>query len=195
MRINKPNKRILILCEGLTEYFYAKSLQAELPRSFQRSLSISIVCNSKNDPKSIAAEARKRKIRARKERNSYDSIWLFFDNDNSSQLDAAFRIINNEGFCVAYSSICIEHWFILHIENCGRAFRNGSEALNHLKKLWPGYHKTKMKHYQELRSKLELAIDRAKTLRKNVQTDLPRHQRNPFFTIDRLIKFFNDFEE
>lgn len=195
MKINKPNKRILILCEGVTEYLYAKSLQSELPRSIQRSISVEIDYNSKNDPKSLAEEARKRKRKARKERNSYDSVWLFFDHDNWPQLEAAFRIIEAEGFCIAYSSMCIEHWFILHFEHCGRSFQDGNEALRFLKNKWPEYHKTRLKHYDLLKDKLDTAIDRAKTLRRNVQTDLPKHQRNPYFTIDKLIDFFDEFKK
>lgn len=195
MRINKPNKRILILCEGVTEYLYAKSLQSELPRQLQRSISIEIDYNSRNDPKSLAEEAVKRKRKARKERNSYDSVWLFFDHDNWPQLEAAFRIIDSEGFCIAYSAMCIEHWFILHFENCGRSFHDGGEALRFLKTNWPEYHKTKLKHYEILKEDLETAIDRAKTLRRNVQADLPKHQRNPYFTIDKLIDFFNEFKK
>ena len=195
MKINKPNKRILILCEGVTEYLYAKSLQSELPRSLQRSISVEIDYNSRNDPKSLAEEARKRKRKARKERNSYDSVWLFFDHDNWPQLEAAFRIIDAEGFCIAYSAMCIEHWFILHFENCGRSFQDGTEALRFLKTKWPEYHKTKLKHYEILKDDLDTAIDRAKTLRRNLQADLPKHQRNPYFTIDKLIDFFNDFKK
>lgn len=195
MRINKPNKRILILCEGVTEYLYAKSLQSELPRNLQRSISIEIDYNSRNDPKSLAEAGRQRKRKARKERNSYDSVWLFFDHDNWPQLEAAFKIVDSEGFCIAYSAMCIEHWFILHFENCGRSFQNGTEALRFLKTKWPEYHKTRLKHYELLKEDLDTAIDRAKTLRKNVQTDLPKHERNPYFTIDKLIDFFNDFKK
>lgn len=195
MKINKPNKRILILCEGVTEYLYAKSLQSQLPRNLQRSISIEIDYNSKNDPKSLAEEARKRKRKARKERNSYDSIWLFFDHDNWPQLEAAFRIIDSERFCIAYSSMCIEHWFILHFENCGRSFQDGTEALRFLKTKWPEYHKTKLKHFQLLKSNLNTAIERAKILRKNIQKELPKYQRNPYFTIDKLIEFFDEFEK
>lgn len=195
MKINRPNKRILILCEGVTEYLYAKSLQSELPRNLQRSISIDIDYNSKNDPKSLAEEARKRKRKARKERNSYDSVWLFFDHDSWPQLEAAFRIVNTEGFCIAYSAMCIEHWFILHFENCGRSFQDSTETLRFLKTKWPGYHKTKLKHYEILKDDLDAAIERAKTLRTNVQTNLPKHQRNPYFTIDKLIDFFNDLKK
>jgi hypothetical protein len=195
MRFNRPYKRILILCEGITEYLYAKSLQSELPRELQRSISIEIDYNSKNDPKSLSIEARNRKKKAKKERNSYNTIWLFFDNDNWPQLEEAFRIIDSEEFYIAYSSICIEHWFILHFEDCGRSFRNSGEALSHLKLKWPEYHKTKFKHYDELKNNLEAAISRAKILRNNIQIDLPLHQQNPYFTIDKLIDFFRYFEK
>lgn len=195
MRINKPNKRILILCEGVTEYFYAKSLQSELPRNLQRSIAIEIDYNSKNDPESLAKEAQKRKIKARNERNPYESVWLFFDNDNWPQLEAAFKIIDAEGFHIAYSSICIEHWFILHFENCGRSFQNGAAALKYLKTKWPQYHKTKLKHYQLLKDDLNIAIERARTLREHIQKELPRYQRNPYFTIDQLIDFFGELEK
>lgn len=196
MKINKPNKRILILCEGFTEELYAKSLKSELPRNLQRSITIDIDRNSKNDPKSLAEEARRRKRYAKRDRNAYDSIWLFFDNDNKvQQLKSAFKIIDEEGFSFAYSSMCIEHWFILHFENCGRSFQDGTEALRFLKTKWPEYHKTKLKHYEILKDELDTAIDRAKTLRRNVQTNLPKHQRNPYFTIDKLIDFFEEFKK
>lgn len=190
--ISLPNKRILIICEGITEYLYAKSLQSELPRKLQRSVSIEIDYNSKNDPKGLAEEARKRKRTAMGEKNAYDSIWLFFDHDNWPQLQAAFSIIETEEFCIAFSSVCIEHWFILHFENCGRSFQNGEEALHYLRSKWPNYHKTKIKHYEELRNRLDTALVRAKAFRRNVQTDLPKHQRNPYFTIDKLIEFFKE---
>lgn len=119
---------------------------------------------------------------------------MFFDHDNWPQLEAAFRIIESEGFCIAYSALCIEHWFILHFENCGKSFLNGAEALRHLKTLWPEYHKSKLKHYHHLKEYLDVAKKRAKALRGNIQTDLPKFQRNPFFTIDKLIDYFTDFE-
>ncbi|MEZ4850273.1 MAG: RloB family protein [Bacteroidia bacterium] len=195
MRINKPNKRILILCEGVTEYLYAKALQNQLPRSLQRSVNIEIDFNSRNDPHSLAKEAGKRKKKAKKENNPYDSIWLFFDNDNWSQLESAFKIIETEKFCIAYSSMCIEHWFILHFEDCGRAFQNGGEAITYLKNHWPNYHKTKLKHYLLLKEQLPTAMKRAKIRRKNIQPDFPKHTRNPYFTVDKLIEFFKNILE
>jgi hypothetical protein len=38
----KVNRLILILCEGLTEYYYARALHSELPRAVQRSISVEV---------------------------------------------------------------------------------------------------------------------------------------------------------
>lgn len=162
--IVKVNQRILILCEGLTEYIYAKALQMELPRPTQRSVSIEIYHSTQNDPLSLAKEATRRVKKARKERNPYDKVWLFFDHDNNPRLQAAFELIAIHDFGIAYTAICFEHWLILHYENCGRAFRNADEAMKYLKKFWPGYHKTKSKAFEELRDKLEVAMERAEVM-------------------------------
>lgn len=186
----KVNQRILILCEGLTEYYYARALHNELPRSAQRSISVEVDYSQKNDSKHLANEAVRRAKRAKKERNAYDAIWLFFDHDNSPHLDAAFDIIESYGIKFAFCAICIEHWFILHYEDRGKAFANGAEALEHLKKLWPEYHKTKSKPYEKLKENLGNARKRAGIIMKNQEKGLPLLKRNPYFSVCDLIDFF-----
>jgi hypothetical protein len=191
----KLNKRILILCEGATEYLYARALQMELPRHLQRSVSIEIFYQTQNDPKSLIQEAKRRTRAAIKERNAYDTVWLFFDNDRWPQLSEAFDLINRTDYKIAYTSICLEHWFILHFENCGRAFRNGDEATSYLNKLWPAYHKTKINAYKELKGRLADAIGRANTLNRNQDQGISIAQRNPYFTVQDLVQFFNILKE
>ena len=188
------NERILILCEGATEYLYAKSLQMELPRNLQRSVSIEIYFQSQNDPKSLVSEARRRERAAQSERNPYDTIWVFFDNDRWPQLAQAFELIERFGYRAAYSSMCIEHWFILHFEQCGRAFANGEEATRYLKALWPAYHKTKVNAYYELRAQLQDAISRAIMVNQHQDNELPIHRRNPYFTVQELVDFFEQLK-
>jgi hypothetical protein len=188
------NQRILILCEGVTEYIYAKSLQMELPRNLQRSISIEIDYQSQNDPKSLVTEARKRIRNAIKERNAYDTVWLFFDKDRWQALRETFELIRKDGVKIAYTSICIEHWFILHFENCGRAFATGEAAIRYLNRLWPKYHKTKVNAYKELRDRLQNAIERANTIVRNQDTAIAAHDRNPYFTIQELIEFFDELK-
>ena len=190
MRKRRYNKRILILCEGQTEYLYAKSLQMALPRDQQRSVSIEIDFDTENDPLKLVKAARRRKQKAKKEQNSYDDIWLFFDHDNWPQLPDAFAMIDQEGFRIAYSAICLEHWFILHFEDCGRAFVDGKEAERYLKKHWPTYHKTKIKHFAILEDRLEVARERAVLIRKRVVPDKEVFEQNPYTTVDHLIDYF-----
>lgn len=194
--MRKLNKRILILCEGMTEYLYAKGLQMELPRDLQRSISIEISYSNRNDPKSLIQEAIRKNKLAKKERNAYDNIWLFFDHDNSPHLAEVFSVIEKESFSYAYSAMCIEHWFILHFEDCGRAFQNGDEAEKHLKRFLPAYHKTKTNAYAELSRHLDIAISRAERIRKKQEEDgVHKHLRNPFFTVHDLIEFFNKLKD
>lgn len=189
MSSRKLNKRILILCEGVTERLYATALKADLPRTLQRSIAIEINEGDRQDPLSLVNQAMAKAKRARKERNPYDVIWLFFDHDNWPQLRTAFEGIEAEGFEFAITSLCLEHWFILHFENCGRAFQEGEDAERYLRRLWPDYHKTKINHFRVLKDQLPVALERANVLNRT-QRDLPVFQRNPFFTIPKLLEFF-----
>ncbi len=192
MSRRRPFKRILILCEGFTEDVYAKALRAQLPRDKQRMITVEIVRHKQNDPNSLLAEARKRSLTAKREKNAYDAIWLFFDHDNSPHLQMVFDGIEKERFQVAYSSICLEHWFILHFEYCGRNFGDAESTVRHLRSLWPAYHKTKVNHFNELRPNLDVAISRAEQLCKEKEKDYPILNRQPYTTVHRFIAFFND---
>lgn len=194
MRRLKVYKRILILCEGMTEYYYAKSLQKELPRDLQRSINLEIFDQKPNDPRSLALAAWKRVSLGKKDGNGYDAVWLFFDHDHWPQLSKAFDLIKRDKFRIAFTVICIEHWFILHFENCGRAFQNAEEATRYLTRLWPEYHKTRINAYSELKDQLDIAIDRAKILNRNQEDGIALMNRNPYFSIHELIMFFEDLK-
>jgi hypothetical protein len=193
MSLRKLNRRILILCEGTTERFYASELRNELPKTKQRSIAIEISEGNRQDPLSLVNEAIVKAKRARKERNPYEIIWLFFDHDNWPQLQNAFAVIEKEEFKIAFTSLCLEHWFILHFENCGRAFQKGEEVERYLIRLWPAYHKTTINHFQKLKGQLPQAIERANQLNRR-QSDIPVFQRNPYFTIPDLLEFFESLK-
>lgn len=183
------NKRILIFCEGMTEYLYAKSLQNQLPREKRRYLSVEIGQSQQNDPLSIVKEAERKVKIAEKERNKYDNVWLFFDHDNWPQLKEALIRAEREGFKLSFTAMSIEYWFILHFEDCGKAFANGEECLKYLKKHWPGYHKTKINHYAELEDRLDVAIERAERLEKRNEA-IEIIDAQPYTSIHHLIAFF-----
>ena len=191
----KPNKRVFVYCEGITEYLYAKSLQETLPRSAQRQIKIEYNYDLDNEPATMIKKALSLVKEAKRDKVPYDDVWLFFDNDNRQNLEIVFSRIEKEGFKFSFSSISIEHWFILHFEECGKSFSSPQEAERYLKKLWPEYHKTKVKHYDYLQDKIERAIHHAHKIKKNTDPDIPISRKNTYFTVDELISFFRKLME
>lgn len=191
--MNLPYKRILVICEGLTEYFYAKSLQSTLPRNVQRNFAVELDYDSKNEPALMLDKAIKRVQQANRSKVPYDVVWLFFDNDNRSGLNKIFSKISEQKFRFAYSSKCIEFWFLLHFIDCGRDFYDCDETLQLLKKYWPVYHKTKINHYDFLKGSLNHAINRAINQRNYIGHELEVYQKNPFTNVDELVLFFVEY--
>ena len=142
----------------------------------------------------MLAEATERVAQAKREKQPYTMVWLFFDHDNSPHLEEVFRGIRKSGYSVAFSAISIEFWFILHFEENGRAFASGDECVRHLRKLWPAYHKTKVNHFTELINYLDTAIQRAETLEKrNSEIEIVKAQ--PYTSVHYLIAYFKDLNE
>jgi len=129
MSLRRPNKRILILCEGVTDKLYATSLRAELGRNLQRNIAVEGAVGDQQNPLDLVKEAIGKKKKARKEKNPYDNIWIFFFHDNWPQLRNAFRLMEMEEFKFSFTALCLEHWFILHFEDCERAFQRGEDVL------------------------------------------------------------------
>ena len=183
-------RRILVLCEGTTEYLYARALHASLSRDRQRMVAVEIVQHKQNDPLSLVKEAKKKVVKAIYDRNAYDDVWLFFDHDNSPHLAEVFQICTYERFKIAYTAISIEFWFILHLEDSGRAFLNAEECLKSLMRLWPSYHKTKLNHYAILKEYLSLAKERASRLFNRMQGQTFIADRNPYTTVHLMVDYF-----
>lgn len=63
-------------------------------------------------------EAIKRYMRlSTKKKLQYKKKWLVFDFDGRSDYMEAIKIAKENGFEVAFSSMCIEYWFLLHFEH------------------------------------------------------------------------------
>lgn len=184
------HRRVLILCEGVTEEVYAKALRtAFLPRELQRTVTVDVVRHKKNDPLNLMAEAKDRVKQARKEKMPYDDVWLFFDHDNSPHLQDVFEQVAKHRFHLAFTAISLEYWFILHFEDCGRTFANGDDCVKYLKKHWPTYHKTKINHFVELGRYVDTAIDRAEK-REKIYAGEAILDIQPYTSVHKLVAFF-----
>lgn len=51
-----------------------------------------------------------------KQKKKYAQRWLVFDYDGHSDFDAGIKLGRSLGFNVAFSSMCIEYWFVLHFQ-------------------------------------------------------------------------------
>lgn len=189
--------RILILPEGWCEYFYAMALKNELPRDKQRGIGIEI---PKPDGKTTALQllhkALQAQTNAKRERNTYDAIWLFFDHDNQPQLGLFFESLLKTDIKMAYSSLCIEHWFIMHLVDDRSPNTSSAQVIAKLDALWQkhfkqAYHKTKLKHFEILKPYLPQAMQRAEAISRQAEGDGPALAAlNPYFTLPAFIRYF-----
>lgn len=193
------SKHILIIPQGWTEFNYASSLKRNLPRDKQRSISIEIPKpNNENQPLKLLEKAIRKIKDANRYKNPYEVVWIILDNDNNPDIKKFFKLLTNSKvkLQIAYSSICIEHWFILHLENCRTPFENAEKACKKLNTLWQKffdneYNKKDFDHYEKLKKYQCVAINRATQIEEDpINTGISIEERNPYFTIHKLIKFF-----
>jgi len=190
-----PFQKVLILCEGLTEKLYLLSVKNSLPRHLQRGVRIEIDCYKKRDPKNLVKEAIRRKTKARKEGVPYSKVWIVFDHDNLPNRDFAFNKANSEKIDIAYTSMCIELWFVIHFEDNQKHFNNGDIAKkylsdNHIK----GYEPGKTNVWKEMSAdNIQRAYKNAVSIRKgkliDIQSGVNVWDLNPYTTMDFLVRF------
>lgn len=190
-------KHILIIPEGWTEYNYAQSLKITLPRDKQRGIQI-----EKPTTDTSALQLLKRaetlRLQAKKQKNPYDTVWLFFDYDNRQRFEAFIASWKPNLTQLAYSCIAIEHWFILHLEDNRQPYASANQALDRLNRLWlehfgHAYRKTASDHFERLQPNLALAIQRNNLIHVQAEADeTALHLRNPYFTIPDFISYFQN---
>lgn len=192
--IRRPKRRMLVLCEGLTEKLYLLSIKNTLPRAAQRGIKIEIECYKKQDPKNLVKEAVRRKHKAKYEGVPYNDLWIVFDHDNLPNRDFAFKESERENIKVAFNNISIELWFIIHFENSQKQFINGKQAKeylskNYIKEYEPG--KTKIWTFLDS-NKRNIAFQNAVAIRNAKEKELKDGKKkcnlNPYTTIDILVK-------
>ena len=54
---------------------------------------------------------------SKEEKEKYSGKWMIFDYDGHDDFWDAIKFARKNGFQVAFSSMCIEYWFVLHFEN------------------------------------------------------------------------------
>ncbi|MDM8539517.1 RloB family protein [Desulfococcaceae bacterium HSG9] len=190
----KPNKRILILCEGReTEPNYFKGLKHDkYHRNKLAALRIEIYDSNKNTGKELVAEAKSLKKIANAEKNSYDAIWIVIDKDGYTKHPQTFDQANANKINIAFSSISFEFWFLLHFTYTTKAFHKSADLERHLRFEYMQNYEKYDDNYSKLKDKTDQAIGNAKKIQKYSQNDLNRgrkiYELNPYTDVDVLVQ-------
>lgn len=110
-----------------------------------------------------------------------DTIWFVFDDDGRNNVDKVINSIvynklNKKPLCLAYSSICIEYWILLHFRN-----HNGSKI----------YQNTDSSYSKRLIKMIDSEIDKCNKYRKN---QIPSYSKSNEWLEDNF-KFFLENNE
>lgn len=196
-RQRSANKRILILCEGITEKYYFEAMKDDDELKKQLASVTTDIVDAKNtSPLDIYIEAMKRVKEAQKEGNAYNLVWLVFDHDNEVNRKEAYDKSVQEDFKIAFSSMCFEVWYLLHFNYSTRSFTLCEDVVKQLKIYYKNYKKAEknkrksQNHYLDLKDKQERAIKNANRLRKAIAKNQEvQHitDYNPWCDIDILV--------
>jgi len=191
----KPD--ILIVCEGKTEEIYFKSIKEEIERS---DCAINIIV--KETGKSTAVELIEAAQSEITQDDKNDQYWAVFDKNGYTKHEEAFKIAQKRGkkVNIAFSSICFEHWILLHYEQNKTPFPKCKDVIDHLDNpaYYPGYEKP-IVTYHNLKDKTERAIKNAAWLRYNMQDELKQndgkiYKINPYTDVDKLISILISYD-
>lgn len=173
----KSYDRVLIVCEGeKTEPLYFEEFKHEYDLS---SANVVVTDASKgSDPMSIIKEAEKLYKESQKENNSFDKVFCVFDKDQHGNYDKALYMLTkaNSHFTAITSVPCFEYWFLLHFEYTTKSFPTASSVISDLKKYIPTYNKNNRRIFDNLKPRLQTAIqnaEKANQSSKNAGTDNP----------------------
>lgn len=186
----KPEKRILILCEGESEQIYLNGFRNE--ERNRRSLSaLEIYQPEDYSPYGLLTEAKKRLREAKKDHVPYNEVWIAFDKDGHANIPKTFDEARVSNVKIAFSLICFECWILLHFKQTSKPFKNCDEIIKYIKdnNFISDYDKTNF--YPLVRALIDVADNNAKWLHSQNKTDLDNgrfpYQLNAYTNFDELI--------
>ena len=111
----------------------------------------------------------------------------------------AYRKAEKNNIKTAFSSIAIEHWYLIHFKKTAKPFSTCEALIKELKKYFLEYQKTKQNDYFFLKDKLEAAFENANWLKKRMREKIEEGKHitelNPYTDVDVLVKFLLAFSK
>lgn len=193
----EPNKRILIVCEGAkTEPNYFE----ELRRYLKLNLIHVKIANRGGAPASVVGKAfqlvhdqKQAKTDDKKVAEpGFDAVWCVFDVECphlNPTFNQAVQTADQHNFLLAISNPAFEFWYILHYEYTTRAYANGGEVKDHIRRYIPGYTES-MPVFNRLIESTDIAYQRAKKLAGNhpqVGIRFPNPSTSVFLLVKELV--------
>jgi hypothetical protein len=173
------SKRLLIVCEdGKSSKLYFESFKRDekLKRDLA-SVSVEVVHPKDHSPVGLVEEAKLKTQKAKRERNPYNEIWIVLDRDQHANIDKAFDMAYANKYKIALSVICFEYWILLHFERTTYVFSKCDEIISHIRKNhFPEYFK-KANAYDDLKDKVNFAIENGKWIVNQNKADIERGQK------------------
>lgn len=118
------------------------------------------------------------KIKARRDRNPYDEIWIVLDRNGHVNIDKALNTAEANQIQVALSVICFEYWVLLHFEQTTKSFSNSDDIISYIKKKHFKNYQKSNSCYEDLKDKITSAIKNGYWLDKQLQNDFARGIKN-----------------
>lgn len=168
-------QRILILCEyekSSKMYFDSFKKDEKLKRSLS-SIDIQVFHPKNHDPIGLATKAKEMKLKAKRERNPYNEVWIVLDRNGHVNIDQALITARDNGIEAALSVVCFEYWILLHFEKTTKLFSKCDDIISYIKKQnYISNYTKNINYYVVLKERIKNAIENAVWLEKQVKTDL-----------------------
>lgn len=195
--MKKKNKRVarnryLIVCEGLTEYLYISEMKKHfLKNTNKHIIDINITQTDGTNPSSLYEFTKNEVNKSIRERNAYELAFIVYDRDLHPDFNKIANEIEKEKKIKnAFTSLCLEQWFLIHFKHTNRKFDNPEQVIKELKKHFPSYKKNQ-KNFNLLEDKFESAVIYAEKINKKNKFNLIK-DKDPYFGLINIINFLNN---
>ena len=160
------------------------------------SVSIEIYQPRNYSPLGLVDEAKRKKLKAKRERNAYNEIWVVLDKNGHANLDRALNKAKANKIDVALSIICFEYWVLLHFEKTSKPYAKCNHVIKYIKENHFREYEKCSNCYAYLKDKIPKAIANGKWLEQQVKNDIQRgipiHNLNAYTNMHHLVeKLFN----
>lgn len=196
----KAYRKILIVCEGeKTEPNYFMDAREYYSLS---SVNVEVRGDCGSAPKSVVKFAQQRYQEEKEAGDPYDQVYCVFDKDGHESYIQALenlKALKPKNTFISINSVpCFEYWLLLHFIYTTRPYTalpsnsSGNQVFSELKRQMGSYEKGRERVFNELFSRLEVAISHAE---RALQESVENNTDNPSTRAHILIKTLQSLKD